>query len=257
MHIHIDSADRTSGTIDNFTIDLQSIGGALSRGTNGMIGVKTIQVPYTWYNIRNKVNNSFRVVFSDLGTKIIYLASTTGGEGSPTMTQINANIISQMNVNTAGNTFTGLVNTVDGSYTLTETSGFFWSIVFDQDPFTNKVLGFADSITYAATAGRIKGANFINTTPERYLYIKTNFPIKDGYDFDSFTDNISGILTKVPVTGPSIVIGSNITYEPFNLNMRECGNFNNLVTFKLVHDNNTPVDLHGLDWCMTLVYEKK
>lgn len=259
MHIHIDSEDRTSGNPSSFLIDLQSIGGALSRGANGKVGVKAVQIPYTWYNCRNGYNNSFRVIFSNLSSKIIYCgySGINDLEGSPSASNMSASIIAQMNTNGAGDVFTGSINNVNGIYTITESAARSFSIIFDQDPFTYRVLGFASAGTYNSSGGVIKGTNVINVTAERWLYIKTNVPIKDGYDYDSYADNISGVICKVPVSGSGIAPFSIINYEPYNINMRDCGQFNNSVRFELVHDDNTPVNLHGINWAMTLVYENQ
>jgi len=260
MHIHIDSSNRHSGTTSEFSIDLSSISGSFTRTTEGLIGVKQVQIPYTFYNIMNGVNNSFRFVFSDSSSKFIYLTGNSTRNGNMSASVICANIATQLNANTSGQTFTCIIDSnITGCMIISVTSGA-TSFSIDTsvgDKNTYKVIGFYQNAIENVVGNQIYGVYVMNVTPRRYLYVKTNIPMKNGYDFDSFTQNVSGIIAKIPVAGPNISLFSNVLYEPVNINMRLCGPVQNMVNFSLYDDQNTLVDLNGLDWSMTLIYENQ
>jgi hypothetical protein len=264
MLIHINSEHRQENeTPENFTLPIN-----VSNKFDGehYLSIESVQIPLSFYQVRENYNNQFNVQFSNGSTKAIYpfIDNTTGVNiysGNPTATQICSNIQAQMNINSSGQTFTVTVNPQTAKILFKYVTG---ANVFTVDfqtysatnPETSKLLGFVkNSVNTSNASGVVVAPYVINVTPIDSIFIKSNISFKNGGDYESKNKNHSSIIAKIPVTRQDASSFSNLYWNPSYLSPRKVNKLNTTYNFELIYgDSYTPVNLNGLDWSMTLNY---
>ncbi len=263
MKIHINSEDRKNNEIsERFSIDLRNIGSRRVR--EHQIAVTSVQIPLTFYQIRQGYNCEFEFRFSDNSTKRIYIGNIpqVGGyqaankyDGNPNATVMANNIQSQININTSGQVFTVSINSTTGRLTIrTAASSVFAMTTIDPEIFN--VLGFDKSVsTYNTINGILEGSKCINLTPVDCIYIKSSFDFQDDSDFDSKVSGQTNILCKIPTTIHNISMFANLLYEPTVPIYKRVSPVNGNHKFELVYPSGELVGLNNADWSFTCDYQ--
>jgi hypothetical protein len=251
MLINIHSADRSAGTLEQPVMNFQPLQSHHTRG-GGIISVKSVEIPFTWYKFRNGVNNTFRYIDSLGASKDIYLGHPTLQEGSPSASQLITTLTTQLNINTDGAVWTITSDPLRAQFSFRSTLAATWA--FDRDPETFEALGFAFNSNKVFTANVPISTNFtFNLSPDPYIYVRTNMPINTGHDYDSYTKQVSDIIAKVPVNLNQF---SNLVYEPQSPEERVCGLISSEVQFKITDRKGRVLNLNGNNWSMTLDFTK-
>jgi hypothetical protein len=257
MKIHINSEDRADNeTAEDFNINLSSINGRRTGVQTFMIG--SVQLPLTFYQIRNNYNNSFTFTFDNGSSKTVYVGGTIGNttEGSPSASIMATNIQGQININTSSQVFSVSVNTSTGRLTITKTSGAnVFSITFNRDPYTYKVLGMTNNVQNSSVSGVIEGTNVVNMTMTDSIYIKSNVNYTNGDDWDSFNKSSNNYICKIPITQQGVSAFSNLYYTNEDLEERTIDRLTGHLNFQLVYHDGSRVNLNGHDYSMTLIYK--
>lgn len=261
MKIHINSEDRASNEIpERFSINLGSIG---NHRSDHQIAVTSVQIPLSFYQLRKGYNNEFRMTFSDLSTKSIFLGNIpqvngyNGNDkydGNPSATVMGANIVSQLNVNTSGQIFSYSVNTNTGRFTIKTSVSSTFSIT-KIDPYVFSVMGFDDAASsYSTSNGILESPRGVNMTPFDCLYIKSSIDSSNDGDYDSRTKGQTNIIAKVPCTIQNITMFSNLLYEPTVPIYKRIAHLNGSYKFELIYQTGETVNLNGGEWSFTLDY---
>lgn len=265
MLLHINSEDRADNeTAERFAVNFGNIGN--DRNNEHFLAVESVQIPLSFYQVRELYNNQFNVQFSNGSTKAVYpfVDNSTGVNvysGNPTATQICSNIQAQMNINSSGQTFTVTVNPQTAKILFKYATG---ANVFTLDfatydstnPETAKLLGFVrNSVNTSNASGIVVAPNMVNVTPIDSIFIKSSISFKNGSDFDSKTGGQNQIIAKIPVIRQDCVAFSNLYYNPSNIQLRPVNKIVGSHTFELVYPNGTRVNLNGVDWSMSMIYK--
>lgn len=249
----IDSKNRidASSTTSNFTIDLSKLDNKFYRNRVELYFVRCV-IPYSFYNIRNGVNDEFTITYGNATTKTIFLTGTTRVEGNYGINDMLALAKTQMDINSAGQTFTLTLSPITGRITVTASTGTF-SLTFANTE-SNKILGFEKG-TYASTLTSLVAPYVANRFYERNIQIKTTF----NYDVSDYeTGKNSGstkLLSTVPVSGQTIQPFGNIYYEELQPNKKIINSMPNNLTVELTYTDGSRVDLNGLDWSCQIAFD--
>ena len=250
MIININSQDRQSGTNEEFAIDFGVLAQHHAKN-GGRISMKTAEIPYSWYTMRNGVNNTFTYTDSNSAVKTIYLGSLTGtNEGSPSASVIIANLTTQLNVNTDSAVWTINIDSTTGKFFFSATKA--WTFTFDPALETNDVLGFSTGVTTGVASTVFYPPHVANLAPNKYVYIRTNIPINSGHDFDSYSKNVSDIIAKIQI---NVNPYSNIYFEEKIMVPRICPTLHQC-NFRLTDHKNRTLNLNGVPWSFSLQFHK-
>jgi hypothetical protein len=249
MLLNFNSEDRSFGSNETPTFTVLSLGMRHTTG-GGKIGVKSIELPYTFFTCRNGINNAFRYTQSNGTTsKIIYLSGSVI-EGSPNINVIVANLKAQLDVNTEGAVWTITVNASTGKLTFLST----FAATFTQiDPEVFAMIGlnagnpptFFSNLAYTTP-------HVINVNPVKYVFVHSDLPTSVN-DYDSFTKNHSQVITKIPI---NVNAFSNVFVENSEIEYRPCGQISSVLSFRLTDTKNREINLNGVPWSITLDFDK-
>lgn len=257
--IHINSEHRKNGTAEDFSLPI-IVGNSVGIANSHFLAVQQVTLPLTFYQVRNSVNSRFTFTFSNGSTKVVYVYIDNSSdqpmyEGNPSISSIINSIQTQINVNSSGQVFTVTVSTTTGKITFKSNTGGY-SIDFNLDPFTKKVLGFLNSSYSSSVTGYLTSDATVCVTPVDSIYVKSNIQFTNGGDFDSKSLSISNVLCKISTIRQDVTAFGNLLYEPKFADFRQVNKLNDDVKFTLYYgDSNTPVSLNGQDWGLTLIYK--
>jgi hypothetical protein len=247
MFFQIDSKYKTADSVSDtdFNVDLETVR-RVFRG-DGMIRLKSFTYSYTFYQITPK-NNTFTVAFNNGSTRSVNILGVGGSSGNISGAQLSANIVAQMNVNTAGQTFTAVVSNTTGRLTITASLGVF-SITSGNDK-THEVLGM-DADTTLPPAASITLPYVVNLTPIRYLLLHTNFPTKSG-NYDNFSNKTNNVFAKIPVNSSFF---SNVHYEAPDSEFRHINEVLPKVNIKITDGEYNQIDFNKINFQIEFEYK--
>lgn len=253
MLINLNSEDRTGGTNEAPTFDFTNLGRHHTKN-GGQVGVKSIELPYTFFTCKNGINNRFTYTQSDLTTtKTIYLGSNTVTpfEGSPSAATMIALVQAQLNINTDAAVWTLSLDSTTAKVRVSCTKNSLWTAI---DPEVFAMLGFSSTTTIPFVANSVYYSDYVvNVNPIKYIFVRANLPISTGHDYDSFSKSSSDIIAKIPV---NLNAFSNLFLEVQNVEYRECQSLNAQITFRLTDSKNRSIDLNGVPWSMTMDFDR-
>lgn len=240
--LFFDSGNRTSGTISNYKITLNS---PIDRVTGTEI--ISAEIPYTFYTI-NSSNNT--LLFSDGTNRYTYVMPT----GNYSVQNFSDTITSGMDTQFAANNiaagFSAVFSQISYEYTLKHKTQNFQ--LFYQGSTLASVIGL--------TADSTLGTSFtmqqvINLSGPNYLLIWSDVLVKQKRTPSYLNGAQANILYKVPI---SVNPGDIIIEKNLYTNMLEYTTPQKLTTIdlRLTDPKGTPVDLNGQNWSITLNVEK-
>lgn len=234
--LFLDSKNRTSGTIENFSI-------VLNQPINKIVQVEIIsaEIPFTFY-IVNATNNT--LCWSD---NLLNTYSANLSIGNWTVTDFVTMMQSNMNAVMPG-------------FTITYNKQTFKLTIANPTAFTLDMSNISGTTTCANLIGMTGSTafstnltlpNMINLGGPKYLLIKS-LALTDPKVTKPFHNVAnSSILYKVPIRG---MPGDIITEKNMYVNLLTYGIRQTFQTldFQLTDDQDQIVDLNGLDWSITL-----
>lgn len=249
--VHINSLDRVSGTNNKFGITLDPILANIKTGRR--VKVKSVEVPFSFYTVRNGYNNSFTYTDSNLNSKTIYLTGSTQ-DGTISSTQLITNVLAQLNINTDSCVWTITVSTVTAKLTITATRNSLWQ--FDKDPKVQAIFGILETDTGVNFVANIPKtlAYPINLSPYRYVYVNSSLRLTSGLDYDSYLKGSGTIIAKVPMNVNGF---NNIYYEPQEAVHRGVQDFSGVIEFWVTDREGKIIDLNNVPWSLTLELDRQ
>ena len=227
QYIFINSADRISGTINDFQVFLKDIKNDLEDIS---ITIQNLSIPNSFYPI-NLLNNIISI-----GATTALTATIT--PGNYTATQFITEFVAESSLG-----ITGTYNGNTGKFSFGSTNGMAWSLTANTNqPFLGLTTGAHNSVN-----GVITSDSVINLSGAREIRILSDIPI---YSTNTRDDN-KNILISVY---PNCTFGNMINYSLQNFAHVKLSTSNiGLQRFTLVNEYNEILDLNNLDWSMTLL----
>ncbi len=231
--IYLDSADRLTGTSDNFIIDLSR-----QIPPNAVFDSVTLcsaAIPKSWWII-NATNNILN--FTENGTPL----TATIGNGNYSAADLGTQIGAVMSAaSTISATYTLVLNTRLGQYYFTTNNAAPTTIDFTAATGLEKILGFDASI-YTFTALAILAPYVCNLQLTNVVQINS-----------SLVGGADQVLCEI--------IPDSISYSTLVYNEQNAGlvakpmknTTNSIFSFNLVDTDERAIDLHGLNWSAVIV----
>ena len=198
------------------------------------VSVQTASIPYSFYNC------------DDFNFKLNYVENSITYSKLIPQGNYNVNTLSTALKTLMGPNFSIVYNSVDNTYTFTNTL-YDFQLLSSSTCF--EMLGFKDKTTYTSVAKSLKSVIAINLFTIRNIYVSSNnFMLNN---INSATPNNSSILCSIPIQSGS---GSIISYSNIFNVYNEVHNVNNLTLLhiKLTDQDGDILDLNGCHFSLTL-----
>lgn len=230
--LYINSAQRSTGTNENFTITLANPVARVIK-----CEVVSAEVTYSFYTI-NSTNN--QLVFSVGGTP--YTATVTPGNYN--ITDFMTALTAAMNAQFAG--FTMVYNRNIYKLTISNASAF--QLVFAGSTLATSIGLSANT----AIATAVTPQNIINISGPKSLLIRSNRLTRPKIIRPFLNQNQQNILYKIPITGGpgDILVEKNVYSSPITYGIRQTVSD---IDLQLVDENDQTIDLNGQTWSCTIV----
>jgi len=232
--LYISSANRSSGTPNQFSIDLA---GKFKIPNNyDSIVLLIASIPKSFYLVTD-LNNTFDLIENGTTYTVTipvgnYGFTSLGNQLGASLTAASGNAI----------TYTAVGNRQTGKYTFTKTGALATDIDFTDSTFAN-ICGF-DPELYSFTGATLESVNMVNLQVTTTLQIQCD--IVGGQDT---------ILSEITSTGPS---NSQIIYSentPAYVSKPLKDNRATNINFWITDSENNLIDLNGVNWqCVIALY---
>ena len=246
--IHINSAQRASGTSQNFTIDIGSqlalMDSSQTDQTPDSIAVLSFNMPKSYYLI-NSSNNTWQV--NENGT--LHTVTLTPGNYSATtlVTEIKTRMTSAGLAYTYNTIFSSITGRL--TWTASNVTGAQPSFIFPSTSFgIYRIIGFDRGQTAVFSANSLTSTNIINLQLANSISVMSNLTSNEGgllativnntADFSSITYNNS----CPEFTSRQLTTGTNASTI-----------IKNPTFYLLNNETGLELDLNGLNWSMVLV----
>lgn len=227
---YIRSADRFSGTIYNFNINVPSF--ILNHRPDEVIKITLVDFVLK----RNKYpidsnNNRFNV--SETQNSVVYNYTITITAGNYNVYQLATQVATQLTNASPYYTYTISWDSISGYYTFTITSKTahpVGSASFDFNVARSafELLGFAKS-TYSFTSGTLISVKMVSLSGETSIYLRTNLTTPN-FDYANGEYGLSDVLAKIPIIVPpyATIVFQDVGASLFNsyIQTNSLGNLN-------------------------------
>jgi hypothetical protein len=238
---NLNSKNRTSGTNDNFSINID-LPADLSRYIN-KVSVSQICIPKSWYFLQTG-NNNLHLYEEVIGSGNKQLINITIPEGNYSKLQLYNKLGSLMTLNSLNGvtyTFTDEHNDYDtGKLKINATNNAIKTYLYFFDNDVYECMGFNKNVEYEFISS-IVSVNIINLNRENNIYLKSN--IVNNRNNDMITG--SSVLCCVYSAG-----NKDFSYiiQQYNIidNMKDFIN-NTSMNFYLTNEDNKAIFLNGVD----------
>jgi hypothetical protein len=254
--VKISSSERSSGTVNDFTIDYPN-----DRFVNRPKKAKIISVclPYTWFNIVGGVNNT--LIFNKGGTD--YVATIAAGN----YTGITLAAALQLAMTSADPAQTYTVAFSDTTYVFAFTANTTpIQLNFTSSPNLATVLGFSSGALYPVVpALLIESTTLANLLPDTFVEVCSN--LIEGID------NGVPVITSGPAVSDNVMahiiikgnFGQNLAYVDYGENIPPMSVAQSFlgtnpkgrpvpIRFFLRFSSGFPIDLNGKDWGLVIKF---
>jgi len=242
---YIRSADRFSGTIYNFNINVPSF--ILNHRPDEVIKITLVDFVLK----RNKYpidsnNNRFNV--SETQNSVVYDYSITITAGNYNVYQLATQVATQLTTASPYYTYSISWDSISGYYTFTittKTAHPVGSASFDFNVARSafELLGFAKS-TYSFTGSTLTSVKMVSLSGETSIYLRTNLTTPN-FDYANGEYGLSDVLAKIPIIVPpyATIVFQDVGASLFNsyIQTNSLGNLNIRLT------NSEDVDLEFQD----------
>lgn len=233
--LYIDSAHRTTGTVQNFSITLAS---SISKVTE--VEVIGAEIPYTFYAI-NSANNT--ICWSTAGTDYSAVVPT----GNYGVTSFIIALKTAMNLVMSGFDITYIKE----KYQLLFTNSTAFSLVLSNTAGTSTIAEHIGVTVATSLSTSVVPIGVINIGGPRYLLIKSSRLTRPKITRPFLNDSQADVLYKMQIAGsPGDILIEKNGYT----NLMKYGVRQTLQTidFQLTDDKNVPIDLNGQNWSLTV-----
>lgn len=235
--VYIDSNFRSSGTSDNFTIDLSKQ--ILNSNNYDRIVLTSASIPKSYYNIDDS-NESF--ILTELGVDTL-ITLIHGNYSYSTLATALALALTNASPNTW--TYTCTTSQLTGRYTfgVSGNGGVQPSFGF-VNKFISLIIGF-DSAVYPFVANALESPNVVNL--QLASAIQVNSDIVAGS---------SSVLSSITPDNPAYAIINYNEQNPAYVSVPTNGASSKSVRFWITDTRGRLIDLNGLDWsCVLTIYK--
>jgi hypothetical protein len=228
--LYIDSKHRTSGTSENFTLQLSTNIAKIQQ-----VEVISAEVPYTFYVI-----NSTNCAISWSSGATVYTANVP--VGNYTITTFLPALQTAMNAVMAG--FTVTYSTVTFKITFANATAF--SILGTST--ISDIIGLSGT---TASAASVTLPRVFNIGGPKYLLIRSTKLTQPKITRPFLNSTQNNILYKIDINGSpgDILVEKNLYTNMLKYGVRQTIR---TIDFQLTDDNGNLIDLNGLDWSLTL-----
>jgi len=246
-HLYVESAHRSSGSINDFTMNLNDAWTQVPIGQRLSIGITDATIPYFFDNVAaDTIKFTFYFYTGGAYTSALF----TFDSGNYTAFQVANTIETFMKTMDSG--VTVVYDTIRNQYAYNSTTASTETNDNKIQPFntaTASFLGFADSsIRLFGKDNELRSTEPVSVLTTTDLYIRTNISTTNVHD-----DQLSDILVKIPIDVPPF---SNICYNNHYTENRIVFNQGKLNALNVrITDNNNVVIPMELDWSLTFTLE--
>ena len=242
---YIRSADRFSGTIYNFNINVPSF--ILNHRPDEVIKITLVDFVLK----RNKYpidsnNNRFNV--SETQNSVVYDYSITITAGNYNVYQLATQVATQLTTASPYYTYSISWDSISGYYTFTITTKTAYAVgsaSFDFNVARSafELLGFAKS-TYSFTGSTLTSVKMVSLTGETSIYLRTNLTTPN-FDYANGEYGLSDVLAKIPIIVPpyATIVFQDVGASLFNSYIQT----NSLGSLNIRLTNSEDVDLEFQD----------
>jgi hypothetical protein len=255
--LFINSQDRVSGSIENFTVELPSHLLMRQKNQRTRLILNDLVLPYTWYNVQ-ATNNNFVVVETILGVSTPVIITIP--VGSYHALQLRTQIQTLLNASLQ-DTYTVAYQEVSGKFKFvigtnvnrTAQPQFIMSV--DTSNHTNRLIGFTPATTHVFVNNELQSSGSINMMFTDALFMHIDLPnnnvTKGSGNKDTF--HVSNSFAKIPInSSPFNNIIYNNTNDDFLLNTADV--VIDTLRFSIKTLNHEPIVLND-DYSFTLKLE--
>ena len=242
---YIRSADRFSGTIYNFNINVPSF--ILNHRPDEVIKITLVDFVLK----RNKYpidsnNNRFNV--SETQNSVVYNYTITITAGNYNVYQLATQVATQLTSASPYYTYSISWDSISGYYTftiITKTAHPVGSASFDFNVARSafELLGFAKS-TYSFTGSTLTSVKMVSLSGETSIYLRTNLTTPN-FDYANGEYGLSDVLAKIPIIVPpyATIVFQDVGASLFNSYIQT----NSLGSLNIRLTNSEDVDLEFQD----------
>jgi len=223
VNIHINSEDATnfvgngvdSGLINtsDFVIVLEDIVNC-DEDTNMLVSIQSIEIPYTFYNVSNAINNN-KFYFLEQGSETQLITLPSQNYNVNTIIETLTDLLNQ--ASNLGSPYSITYNSNTGKFVFesSNSASFYFDFTQDNQSRTAKLLGFFP-LQYSSSNQKITSQTIINMNTIPFLFLDTNFGAS-GSIITTNQQNMrtfgTGVLIKVPINED---FGDIINFQPNN-----------------------------------------
>lgn len=229
--LYIDSKFRTSGDVENFTIQLDI---PLKRVTK--VEIVSAEIPYTFYNVTN-LNNT--IVWTDGTTPY----TATIEIGNYTVSDFVTTLKTAMDAEMPGFTITY----IEKIYKLQFANATAFQLLLDESTMASSIgLLETTALTVDTTLSGV-----INISGPRYLLIKSDTLTRPKITRPFLNTVQDNVLYKVDIQGApgDILVEKNLYTNLLKYGVRQTLQS---INFTLVDPDDNQINLNGQDWSLTL-----
>jgi len=248
-YLHVSSAHRTSGTIEKpyFVLDRvinTNFDKTLGNRARVLIAIVNASIPFSFYSLPQSKS---KIYYSSLGNSV--------PDGSFSLQAGNYNVFQLIKALIEGLGSVGYndaiinYNRITNKLSFSSATGFKLYFDFDDTPYLNFGL---NKETYTISS-IITSPNVVNVQPINDVFIRLISQLIINQQETGNSTGFSNILAKIPI---DVNANEVISYEPRMI--IECVSLADVINgiqFELKDQNGDILDLNGLDWEATLLFQ--
>jgi hypothetical protein len=235
--LYLDSAHRTSGTLENPTFNLKKPIRSRQLGTPLKMSIVAIEIPFSFY-IVNSSNDTF--VYNDgVGDQTITFAHQ-----NYSATELATAIQTAMTAASTGS-FTAVYNRQTNKFTITYDAGAFTMLCSDATFTAKKLMGFSTA-DVASVADAITSVNGVGLSGPNYMLIRSR-ALQSSNSYDA-QNGASQAIARLPLVESAYSIIRFTDTSQIFLNDLSTVQVSEIDLELFDPESNATVDLNGLDW---------
>ena len=249
--IEIDSREKDRGTIDNFSLILDTPID-LNRNRQYYVRVENIRVPTSFYNL-NAFNNILKLTEDPAGTPD--LLTITVPIGNYNESELRTILVSLLNaasiVSGNNNTFTINFDDITGKMTFTTDVTEFTVESKTSGSTINRNIGFATDVSNTSVSMSLISTDHVALNSRRYLKLDTGLGSNNHYT----KTTIENVTLQIPITEGRSTIQFYSNHDGYKAKLESFHQIKQL-RMRITDADKNPVDFNGVDWsCEIVIYE--
>lgn len=243
--VYIDTNDCLSNQDGSYTFTLMDPI-YIPRGFNILVSLGSAEIPFSFYTL-NSTNDSFSMFNSATGVVSTYIFP----HGNYTPSKLRSMLEDWIKANVDANTRVAY-DSYTNKFTFSILSGTNTNTIYWNINNSRKLFGFSATAVNFSAASPVTSDLVCNMNYTSNVFLMTN--LTDRGSIDSATKTSSNILQKIPInTQPRGIIY--YTYSQSAHKILYHTTSINVIRFSLVDDDREPIDLNGLGYSLSILFD--